>query len=737
MNKNTNIIDTISTKQMIGLMLLAYVFSFAIRMIWVYQFQGNPSFMWDGELMINTNDGYFFATAVEYLLSGVHVDNPRVNIAIESYPGMVYTTYFLTRFTPFSLDTVILYLPAIISSLVVIPIILTGKLIRLPWVGFFAAILGSIVWSYYNRTMVGYYDTDMFSVFLQFTILYLFLFTIYSKEDKNILWLGFALILYPFFYPQGLSLIYAIFIFWTLYQLLLQGEEKNSYFFIIMASVALWTIPIWIKALLLVVLFIFLKKLKYKLDNQRFFYLTLTALIIFFFFGNVFELILAKTSVYLDRGVKDTGLHFYQVIQTVREAGKISWETVSNRIIGHPILFLLSLIGYILLLIKHKPFILALPLIGVGIFAHWAGLRFTVYAVPVASFSLIYLFYFISQYVKDKKISYAILVGLSLLALYPNISHIIGYKVPTVLNKTEVQDLEKLNEIADAKDYTLAWWDYGYPLWYYSDTSTLIDGAKHHNDNFVISKIMQTTSADLAVNLSRLAVETYAKATDSYSSYLEDGENEESIPPKFKMQDKDAEIYHAGKGAIIDVLLRNGQEDQMDPDLFLEELKSNAYILPPKTRDIYLYLPYRMMRIFPTVAVFGNLDLSTGEAIRKISFYPTSVASNKNGVIIFKNGIKFDAKKGNITIGNNLKSVKNFIVTQNTKQGKVNLQSQLYHADGEYAVVYMKNYGQFVVMDVETFNSTYVQMFMLEKYDKNLFELVVSSAYSKIYKLKK
>jgi len=41
------------------------------------------------------------------------------------------------------------------------------------------------------------------------------------------------------------------------------------------------------------------------------------------------------------------------------------------------------------------------------------------------------------------------------------------------------------------------------------------------------------------------------------------------------------------------------------------------------------------------------------------------------------------------------------------------------------------------VMDSETFNSTYVQMFMLEKYDKNLFELVVSSPYSKIYKLKK
>lgn len=144
-----------------------------------------------------------------------------------------------------------------------------------------------------------------------------------------------------------------------------------------------------------------------------------------------------------------------------------------------------------------------------------------------------------------------------------------------------------------------------------------------------------------------------------------------------------------------------------------------------------------MLRIFPTVAVFGNLDLTTGKAERKISFYPTQAVSNKDGMITFRNGIAFDTKKGKITLGQQKKGVKYFIITQNTKEGKVQLQSQLYHADGEYAIVYMKSYNTFVVMDVETFSSTYVQMFMLEKYDKNLFELVVSSPYSKIYKLKK
>jgi dolichyl-diphosphooligosaccharide--protein glycosyltransferase/undecaprenyl-diphosphooligosaccharide--protein glycosyltransferase len=288
--------------------------------------------------------------------------------------------------------------------------------------------------------------------------------------------------------------------------------------------------------------------------------------------------------------------------------------------------------------------------------------------------------------------------------IYPNVQHIIDYKVPTVLNKAEVQDLAKLDSMADAKDYTLAWWDYGYPIWYYSNTSTLIDGGKHNNDNFIISKIMQTSSPELAAILSRLAVETYVDSNYSI---------------------------------VANTLFKNAKKDHEDPSLLLEELKNGSYELPKKTRDIYLYLPYRMLRIFPTVAVFGNLDLLTGKEERKISFYPTSIMKNSNGVITLRNGIVFDAKKGEVTIGKAKKLVKYFIVTQNTKAGKINLQSQLYHADGEYAIVYMKSYGQFIVMDLETFNSAYVQMFMLEKYDKNLFELVVSSAYSKIYKLKK
>ncbi len=698
--------NQVTTKQMLGLMTLAYIFSFAMRMIWVWQFQDNPNFFWNGQLMINTNDGYYFASGAQEALNGLHLDNPRVP-SMWAY-GVVFFTTLFVKITPFSLETIILYMPSVISSLVVIPIILISRLYKETLWGFFAALLGSIAWSYYNRTMTGYYDTDMFSAMAPMFILFFLMKSTIDFNLKSALYAAVAIAVYPFLYDQGKAVVYAIGIMYALYMIFYHRNENTTYLSLILVFIALIPFPLAaplsyvVKIMVLFGVYFFLQRST--LDQKKVMVISAILFILFMIFGNVFGLIFAKVSGYLSTGTSATGLHFYSVVQTVREAGQIPFSTFANRISGSQLGVIISLIGYMVLVVRHRAFVLALPLVGIGVFALFGGLRFTVYAVPVAAMSAIYLFFVLGNFLRDKKLKYVFVILATAGMLYPNIQHIIGYKVPTVLNKIEVQDLVTLDKIADAKDYTLSWWDYGYPIWYYSDTSTLIDGGKHSNDNFIISKIMQTSSPEFAANLSRLAVETYVDSNYSI---------------------------------VADTLFKNGKEDQVDPNLFLSEIDDPDYKLPQKTRDIYIYLPFRMMSIFPTVAVFGNLDLTTGKAERKISFYPTQAASNKDGIISFRNGIKFDAKKGMITLGSQQINVKHFILTQITKQGKTQLQSQLYHADGQFAVVYMKSYGQFIVMDIETFNSTYVQMFMLGKYNKDLFELVVSSPYSKIYKLKK
>ncbi len=691
---------------MLGLILLAYIFSFAMRMIWVYQFQDNPAFYWNGQMMINTNDGYFFAAGAQKELFGLHMDNPRV-FGMWDY-GVIFFTTLFAKITPFSLETIILYMPTVISSLVVVPIILIARLYKETLWGFFAALLGSIAWSYYNRTMTGYYDTDMFSAMAPMFILFFLMKSTIDFNLRSALYAAIAIVLYPFLYDQGQAIVYAMGLIYAAYMVWFHRDEKTTYASLILIFLALMPLgldkPLTYVIQLILLLIVYAVLQKGKAEEKHLMIASGVLLLLFLFLGNVFGLILGKIFSYTITGTKESGLHFYAVNQTVREAGQIPFSVFANRISGSQVGVILSLIGYIVLVLRHKAFILALPLVGIGIFALFGGLRFTVYAVPIAAMSAVYLFFVAGDLFKKEKIKYAFVVLATAAMIYPNVTHIIGYRVPTVLNKAEVQDLDKLNTIASGRDYTLSWWDYGYPIWYYSDTSTLIDGGKHDNDNFIISKIMQTTSSELAANLSRLAVETYVDS--NYS-------------------------------VVADTLFKNGKEDQVDPNILLGELESGSYDLPQKTRDIYLYLPYRMLNIFPTVAVFGNLDLTTGKAERRITFYPTSAVNNKDGVLSFANGIVFDAKKGMIAMGQQQVPVKNFIVTQLTKDGKSQIQSQRYHADGPLVVVYMKSYGQFVVMDTETFNSMYVQMFILGKYDKNLFELVVSSPYSKIYKLKK
>jgi len=780
-------------------------------MIWVWQFKDNPDFIWDDQIMINTNDGYLWAAGAQQVLEGLHMDNPRIHNML-GYATIFFTVLF-TKITPFSLETVILYMPAVISSMVVVPIILIARLYGQSLWGFFAALLGSIAWSYYNRTMIGYYDTDMFSAMAPMFILYFLMKSTMDFTFRSALWAAMAIAIYPFLYNAGNSIVYAIGIIYALYMVFYHREDRVTYISIVLVFLALVPFPIaepfnyMVKIAILIGVYVFLTK--FLIEQKKLIVISGILFFTFMYFGNVFNLIQGKVLSYLTGGAGSNffiylvpniitlfiilvgiyivlilykveqkqiikilsiisviffgitiilsiyfnitigyfinlifpntvneGLHFYGVHQTIREAGKIPFSTFANRISGSQLGVLIAFIGYVVLVLRHRAFLLALPLVGIGVFALWGGLRFTVYAVPVAAMSAVYLFFVMGEFFKDKKAKYALVVLGTIAMIYPNITHIIEYKVPTVLNKAEVADLDKLRKISDPEDYTLAWWDYGYPIWYYSETSTLIDGGKHQNDNFIISTIMQTSSSALAANLSRLAVETYAEGVDSYDKYIDADKDESKIAQKFKMFKKDGEAYHAGGGPVSNHLFRNKQKDQLDPNMLLSELESGNYKLPKKTRDIYLYLPYRMLRIFPTVAVFGNLDLTTGNKKREITFHPTSASTVDNGIVVLRNGIVFDSKKGSLKIGKETVEVKHFITTQNTKDGQISLSSHMYHIDGKYTIVHMKSYGQFIVMDTETFNSMYVKMFILGKYDKNLFELVVSSAYSKIYKLK-
>lgn len=698
----------------LGLMALAFIFSLSVRYIWIEQFKDVESFKWNHELMINTNDGYAYAEGARDMLQGFHEDNDL------SYYGssLATTTAFLAKIVPFSFETLLLWMPAIFGSFLVIPLMLIARSLNQEYMGFVAALLGSIAWSYYNRTMIGYYDTDMLVIVLPTFILWALVVNAQEQKNRYLLFIPFFMMLNSWWYGQSYSLDMATIIIVFLYTMVF--ERKNIFFhkILIFMLLAIATIFFWLKLTLVLGLF-FLFHFKKELFNPKiiFYILIATALLVFATGG--FTPILAQIKAYIFREAYASDIYetmkftYFAVNQTVREAGQIPFDIFADRISGHTLTFIFSVIGYILLSLRYKVMWLALPMVGLGFLALKGGLRFTVYAVPPMALGVSYFIFFIANKfelfifndttLKNMRIGFIALASVAI--LYPNIQHVQEYKVPTVFNQEEVKVLDALGKKASREDYVISWWDYGYPIRYYADVKTLVDGGKHMgNVNFPVSFALLQDEVS-AANMARLDVEYTEK---SYKDLFDSN--------------------------IIQIMK---DYNYSDVAIFLNEIKTKDFVLPAKTRDIFLYLPNRMMEILPTVDLFSNLNLKTGEQKEKPLFYKTNSFQDAGDKILLGNGVELFKNGGQLKVGNQTISLHEFVITQYNQQGKLEVTRQVMSVESPYSVIYMKNYNQFLVLDKRLANSTYIKLFVLEEYDNSLYEPVILTPLTKVYKLKK
>ena len=695
---------TQETKLTILYIFIAFTFSVAMRMIWVYHFNGYESFMFNGQFMINTNDGYFWAEGARDILSGVSQDNDLSPTTLAASQLTAFFAYIL----PFSFESIILYMSVFLSSLVVIPIILIAKNFKNLEMGLIAALLASIAWSYYNRTMVGYFDTDMLNIVFPMFLLWSIIWAINTNQDKYILIAALDVLLYRWWYPQSFSLEFSFFGLILLYTLIFDRKNLYNYKFLAIIMLAMINFDGYIRLLLVLVAFFIFKQEKL----QKYVYHILGISIALFFISGGFTPIwsLLKSYVFTQDVIatkEGLGLHFYSVMQTIREAGKIPFEVFANRISGHSVTFILSLIGYIWLAYKHRVMLFAVPMIGLGFLAWFGGLRFTIYAVPILAMGIAFLITELTSKITDKKsIKYFSYFVFTFAILYPNYEHIDSYKVPTVLNVEEAEILNSLKGIADREDYVVAWWDYGYPIRYFSDVKTLGDGGKHNGSvNFPISFAL-TNPQYIAAKMARLDVEYTEKAFK--------GKNK-TIFTNIEEMTKDY-----------------GFDDTNDFLLSLElDIK-----LPKKTRDIYFYLPFRMLNIYPTVKIFSNIDLMHGTLGAKPLFFISKNFKTKDNITNLGSGVILDMKNKTIQFNNDKFPIRRFVKTFYDNNMELIVQQQLLNFNSNFTVVFMQNYNTILVLDEDTYNSLYIQLMVLENYDKSLFEKVLVNPHAKVYKLK-
>lgn len=717
---------TKETKLTLFYILLAFTFSILMRLIWVYQFGDYEVFKFNDQFMINTNDGYFWAEGARDLLSGT-VTNPETAHYFDKFhqlndrspvsTAVAQLTAFFAYILPFSFESVIFYLPVFLSSLVVVPIILIARLLKNLEMGLIAALLASIAWSYYNRTMVGYFDTDMLNIVLPMFLLWSIMWAIQTKQNIYLLLTALDIFVYRWWYPQSYSLESAFFGLILLYTLVFDRKNLFNYKLLAMMMFAMMGLDGYVRFILVMGAFYIFTKEQF----DKYVYYILGFSIVAFFLSGGFNPIWSQLNGYIFGGSvvgNDDGLklHFFTVMQTVREAGKIPFETFANRISGHPITFVISTVGYLYLAYKDRIMLLALPMVGLGFLASVGGLRFTIYAVPILAFGIAFLITELANRLPTTNMKYLSMIAFTLAILYPNYKHIDNYKVPTVFTADEVKVVDKLGEVADREDYVIGWWDYGYPIRYYADVKTLVDGGKHSGAvNFPVS-FMLTHTVEEAAKMARLDVEYTEKTFEFIDTH------------KDEIKEKNITIF-----SNIEQMTK--EYGFKDTNSFLKSLNSDIK-LPEKTRDIYFYLPFRMLNIYPTVTLFSNINLMNGAQTKKPFFFMSRNFKDLGSKIQLGRNVYLDKVNSNILMGNQTIPIKRFVKTAYDENMKLQKDFKLLNLASNINVIFMANYNTFLVLDDASYNSMFIQLMVLEEYENTAFEPVVLNPNVKVYKLK-
>lgn len=678
--------------------ILTYTFSVLCRYYWIYWAQGNEDFFFSSQLMINTNDGYAFAEGAKERILGW-----QPHPLSYYHSALSFLTYIFYKISPFSLETIMLYMSAFVSSLLVIPAILLGKEFNNLKAGTAAALLASLANSYYNRTLSGYYRTDMFAIVALGFLLWIIIRIIRNDKSSSLIYLTLIILASIWLYPSSFSLNFATSLTFGLYTLIFQRKRLLNYqagllMLLCLNNSSYLTLALALLFLVLLLKFPYAKKINFLLFAFAF------ALAYFVYNGGI-DPLLYQIKAYILKDTSGTALlHFYEVNNTIQEAARIPLSVVMIRIASSITVFILSLIGFGLLLYKQKEMLISLPAVILGLLAYKSGLRFTIYAIFPLALGFGFLLTYLLDRLKSKKLYKNILFVLAVaLALLPALKHIYDYKTQPVLLKDEAQILTNLSKVADRDDYVLSWWDYGYPIRFYSNAMTLIDGGKHiGRDNFAVSLAL-SQDENMSATMARFEVEytkkLYGEKNNTFEKMMED--------------------YNLNN--IDDLLLA---------------LKANLLSPPEKTSEIYYYLPYRMLDIFPIVIRFSNLDLKSGTSYKNPLFISGYFKREGDNEIILDNGIQIAKNFSALYYGDSKLPIKEFIIS--TYDGKnTNNQSFKVNSEGGIYVIYMKSYGRFLILDEATFNSTYIQLFVLGQNDENLFELVDSNILAKIYKVKK
>ncbi len=811
------------------LIVASYLLAFWVRLEWIDYAQDHyfdergemvhlrPDMLQDGVALPNTHDSFYFGSVVQKAAFGRHLDNNLVPGVYRN--GMITALpYWLIRLFPsLSIEKLLLWLPVFVAGFVCIPIVLIGRLYGSSAWGFLAACLAGITHSYYNRTLAGYYDTDMFSITVPAFSVF-FLLAASRKDSVGYLFAAtFSLLLGRFFYGSiqavtcslalgfigyrfGLCMLDSFFArmnpdrSFALRFLSRLGSPFNCISFLLLGWVLFaegWSAGVVVEqspqlifiGLLVpsVLLFLFLRLSKKssmassanasEVGRKLRSFLTVLALSLLFLgvfplsnfgpFSGTWSKITGKLQSYSVVGktgstmeAEESSLKFLDVKTTIREASKIPFEVVRNRILADAPTCscprcmpgglknasfvvpasIIGLIGLFLLVLRYWEFCITLPFAAIAhhCFQGNVGLRFTVHVGNYAALGLVFVILIVTwgcvRFIGRKRSEsidgsrrrkwLAWVIGFALVAwiAIPNLEHAANYHSQVVYPKKNIEALKALDDASEPSDFVVTWWDYGSGCWYYGDARTFTSPAHQTVDNFLSSEILRATSQRKAYNLSRLKTETYVKLQEDEKEGLE------TYP------------------TAVQAIFKDGKPDQVFYQGLLEDAAKEGFPLPGQTRDAFLYLPYEILRIFPTILSFSSRNLyfagnegSNSRSLREPPMMVLKRGERQGSSYVFDGGYRLNdrgellidhgGQKGRIAYGQSFEidpSGGPARVVDKISVDGLNLSLKSDPTQGR-RLVFVPHLRQLVILSADTFRSSFARRYLINRFDAQAY----------------
>ena len=677
-------------KRVLTYIAIAYLFSLLFRYFLFFLARSNPEFIYaDHIISLWTADAGLYGHYAKELLAG-----KQIGFGNDAFLG--HLIYWVVKYTGLHIDTVMFTIPAFLASLIVVPIILIGYELGILRVGFWSALATSIGMNYYFRTHMGYTDTDILNFTIFFSILYSYIALIRRKSLVFALIAALLNLFFIYWYHSAKPLAFGLWLFFVLYLLVLDRKNVAALLGAVVAFTAFLPVPVWMVMAVAVGLgaFFWLLLKRFAIDYRYILALFVIGAALGGWYGYKHKMFdraidyLAKKEAYVLQDKSKQKIELEATLKTVAEARGITIRQLVTYSSGGYLIFVLGTLGLLLLVWRRKEAaLLLLPYI-IGLVSLKAGVRFTTFAVPAISFGFVYLFYELYLFWRSKRFSslFFYAPALFLVAYYLNVMNGYNKMLSPFFTRGELQPIDtKLNR--KDKGYILTWWDYGWPLWYYTNKRTIIDNGKHHYDNYIVAKTLFAYDQNFVANFDRFFVENYDR------------------------------IY---PWAILPYIIKK---------IPLREILRRSYEgtlpLPPKKNEIYYYFDDKILTKLPVIESFSYLK---GEKRRGFVWVTKLRVFSTSKALLQGDGVSIDLRNGQLVS----KQGKDFIGTLYVHDGEKIVASNRYRRNN-YAVIVYKN--RYIIGAYRYINSFFFQAFFFDGLDRKLFKTLHYDKSAKIFQL--